>query len=287
MSAFHRMATYPLSSPKKAKLLCAFLLLILAASPAFPASDVAFFTPDPEAIGTGFSRAHWDTTTNEMIVPFGHSHDQLNSNAIKMFSPTFNSWRTVWSNELTAHNCSVVPGGGINGIQNRDNYASLFIPTLSPAINGYTGDELFIWGGSFNPPWLCNGPYYYSGRFKIPAKHVYVSGSSADPPDSCTPFAANGTTYGMITTGAFNMPTRTFIARPYNVLTPGFPNVDSTTSKHTGFDFSQDDGQIYIFGGDWTVATGHPTVSPSPSGAPGSDRNEVRIRRGHDALSRK
>jgi hypothetical protein len=133
------------------------LVFLLFSSPAFSAS-LAINSADPGACCIGFARAHWATSINKEIVFFGNSHNPVGSNSIRVFDPVSNTWEYLWPND---------PANG--GLQNRDNYASLYVPRL---------DELWVWGGSGleNYP---GGGALRSGRFSISQKR-WLATSTTD-----------------------------------------------------------------------------------------------------------
>jgi hypothetical protein len=113
-------------------------------------ASIVNLASDPYGAGTGFARAHW--TGSKMLVFFGHSHNPFAENSIRAFDPAANTWEYLWPNS-----------NGADGLQNRDNFSSLYIPRL---------DELWVWGGSGLEAWEQRGLglAWRSGRFSISQK---------------------------------------------------------------------------------------------------------------------
>src|SRR6266498_644735 len=113
------------------------------------AQTISNLAGDPQG-GIGFNRAHWATSINKMIVPFGTSGPGARGdNSVRAFDPVTNKWEYLWPNS-----------NGASGLQNRDNHASFYVPRL---------DEFWIWGGSHLEA-LPSGTALVSGRFSISQK---------------------------------------------------------------------------------------------------------------------
>jgi hypothetical protein len=121
--------------------------LVLTTPQAGLAQAISNLAPDPQG-GMGFNRAHWATSINKMIVPFGTSGSGARGdNSVRAFDPVTNKWEYLWPNS-----------NGASGLPNRDNHGSLYVPRL---------DEFWVWGGSHLetlPGALC------SGRFSVSKK---------------------------------------------------------------------------------------------------------------------
>jgi hypothetical protein len=127
------------------------------------AASIVGLTPDPAGYSLGFARAHW--TGSKMLVFFGNSHNSTGNNSVRAFDPASNAWEYLWPNS-----------NGTDGLQNRDNHASLYVPRL---------DELWVWGGSGlenygkaigNPSVLA----FCGGRFSVSQKRWLAKGTTAD-----------------------------------------------------------------------------------------------------------
>src|SRR6266545_3411277 len=102
--------------------------LMVINSRAALAQTISNLASDPQG-GMGFNRAHWATSINKMIVPFGTSGPGARGdNSVRAFDPVTNKWEYLWPNN-----------NGVSGLQNRDNHASFYVHRLN---------EFWIWGGS-------------------------------------------------------------------------------------------------------------------------------------------
>jgi hypothetical protein len=77
---------------------------------------------DPANGGVGFQRAHWVTSINKMVIPFGSQTEH----SIRALDPVTNTWDYLWPKDA-------------GGLQSRDNQASFYVPQR---------DEIWVWGGS-------------------------------------------------------------------------------------------------------------------------------------------
>jgi hypothetical protein len=89
-----------------------------------------------------------------MVPVLGNGPATGEERSVRAFDPVSNAWEYLWPN-------------GQGGLQNRDNYASLYIPQL---------DEIWVWGGSY----LEAVPgALRSGRFSI-AQRKWISTGTTD-----------------------------------------------------------------------------------------------------------
>ncbi len=129
---------------------------ILALSQPCIGQTIIPYTQDPGGYGIGFARAHWASSVQKMLVFYGNSHNVFGNNSIRAFDPVTNSWDYLWLDDYTN-----------GGLQNRDNYASLYLPRL---------DELWIWGGSGLEGLQGS---LRSGRFNVSQKK-WIASSTTD-----------------------------------------------------------------------------------------------------------
>jgi hypothetical protein len=118
---------------------------------------------DPAGYAYGFARGHWASKINKAIVFFGNSHNPLGDNSIRVFDPVTRTWEYLWANDAR------------QGLQNRDNFSSFYVPTL-----GASG-ELWVTGGSGLETFQARAgaPALRAGRFDL-ATRRWVATSSDD-----------------------------------------------------------------------------------------------------------
>jgi Kelch motif protein len=91
-------------------------------APVIGSGKLAVLTVDPANGGVGFQRAHWVTSINKMVIPFGSQTEH----SIRALDPVTNTWDYLWPKDA-------------GGLQSRDNQASFYVPQR---------DEIWLWGGS-------------------------------------------------------------------------------------------------------------------------------------------
>jgi hypothetical protein len=134
------------------------VLLVVAGVWAAPSQAQTLFSlaPDPADYPIGFTRAHWVSSINKMIVAYGYTDPEGGDNSVRAYDPATDTWEYLWSNDYTN-----------GGPQQRDDHNSLYIPKL---------DEFWVWGGSR----LETLPgALRSGRFSIRAK-TWLATSTTD-----------------------------------------------------------------------------------------------------------
>ena len=131
------------------------LLVAVCLAPRFAiAGSLTTGAPDPANRSIGFARAHWVSSIGKMVPVLGNGPATGEERSVRAFDPVSNAWEYLWPN-------------GQGGLQNRDNYASLYIPQL---------DEIWVWGGSY----LEAVPgALRSGRFSI-AQRKWISTGTTD-----------------------------------------------------------------------------------------------------------
>jgi galactose oxidase-like protein len=140
------VTTAPVPAPASTQTLIA-ITPVPASTPTAGTASLVGLSTDPTASGIGFARAHWASSLNKELVFWGNTNPAGGDNSIRAYDPVKNTWEYLWPNDWKN-----------GGLQNRDNYASFYVPRL---------DELWIWGGSHLetlPGALCSGRFGVSQR---------------------------------------------------------------------------------------------------------------------------
>ena len=148
---------YVCNFTKLAKFWLAVLVLLLGVWPVAARARESFLSAgatDPANRSIGFARAHWVSSIGKMVPVLGNGPATGDEKSVRAFDPVSDTWEYLWRN-------------GQGGLQNRDNYASLYVTQL---------DEIWVWGGSY----LETVPgALRSGRFSI-AQRKWITSATSD-----------------------------------------------------------------------------------------------------------
>jgi Purple acid Phosphatase, N-terminal domain/Divergent InlB B-repeat domain len=117
------------------------------------------YAADPAGTALGWFQSHWVPALQAMLVWGGNSHNPSGDNSVRLFDPVTNGWTYLWPNT-----------DGVNGLQNRDNHASFYVPA-----RGAQG-ELWVLGGAYN----SNGANQWGGRFDLAMRTWSIFTSPSD-----------------------------------------------------------------------------------------------------------
>ena len=77
---------------RRISLIALLLLGSISSTSVAQASTLQGYTGDPANGGVGFQRAHWATSINKWVIPFG----SMSEHSVRALDPVTNTWEILW-----------------------------------------------------------------------------------------------------------------------------------------------------------------------------------------------